>query len=96
MKNKETQTDLVIGEKYFFRTLTFYYIGILSKADPRKYVISDACCVFDTGDFEEALCKGNLEKVKRYPKKMPDGSLFPVFLNRSIVVDISPWIHDLP
>jgi hypothetical protein len=79
---------LEIGRKYFIRTLSYHYVGLLIGLTDTRLVLEQASWVADSGRFGEALKSGGLDEVECYPTQ--------VFINRGVVVDESEWVHDLP
>lgn len=79
----------VIGEKYFIRTVTFYFTGRLVEVTAHELVLEEACWIADTGRFNVALAKGELGETEPYP----DGR---VMIGRGALVDASVWKHALP
>ena len=79
---------LTIGKKYFVRTLSYHYVGVLKGLNDNSMVLGDASWVADSGRFNQALANGTLSEVERYPGD--------VILNRNVVVDSSICSHSLP
>ncbi len=79
---------LEIGKSYFVRTISLYYVGRLVELSDKELLFDDASWVASTGRFGEALTSGDLSEIERYPDK--------VIVNRSMVVDSSEWLHELP
>lgn len=78
----------LIGNKYFFRTVTYHLtgkvVGVLGK---KILILKNAAWIADSGRFMGAIKNGELEEVE------PIGD---AFINLDTVTDFFPWIHDLP
>jgi hypothetical protein len=83
LPTRPSQPDSVweIGEKYFFRTVTLYYTGVLESVTDNELVLKQAAWIADTGRFNEAMETGEFNEVEVYPQ---DTS---VILNRSSMID---------
>jgi hypothetical protein len=84
----------MVGNKYFFRTVTYHIIGkvvrILSEQEVYTssiVLLKDASWVADSGRFMDAIKKGTLSEVE------PLGTWF---VNLETVTDFGPWNHPLP
>lgn len=76
-----------VGDKLFFRTVTFHLVGEVERVDGKWLKLKDAAWVADSGRFTQALKDGSLHEVE------PVGT---AFLNTDTVIDAFPWVHDLP
>jgi hypothetical protein len=77
-----------VGEKWFFRTVTFHVVGEITELCARGFVrLKDAAWVADTERFTQAIEKGALREVE------PVGA---VVVNTGAVTDAFPWTHSLP
>lgn len=74
--------------KVFIRTLTYHYIGIVNKETKKEIVLDKCVWVADSGEFTSAIKKGSLNEVEIIGDS--------VRLMKSNIVDIIPWIHDIP
>jgi len=77
----------LIGKKWFFRTVTYHLVGMVTKIMGNFLVLENASWIADSGRFMDCLKKGTLNEVE------PCG---PAFINISTVTDFFPWNHDLP
>ncbi len=76
-----------IGKRYFFKTLSHYYLGELVHQTAVHAVIKDASEVYETGALAEFFGKGKVKICER----VPDGWMVPLS-----GTCIGPWLHDLP
>lgn len=83
-----TETKFQVGASVFVRAVTFHYVGRIVSVDDRWMVLTDAAWVADSGRFADALNTGELSEVEPYPGE--------VAINLGAIVDVSPWLHDLP
>lgn len=86
MKEINSYEDL-IGEKFYFRTVTFHMTGQVKKIVGRFAYLSDAAWISDSGRFMQAIKDGTLDEVEPVGK---------AFINLDTVVDFFPWTHTLP
>jgi len=77
-----------IGENYIIRTVTMIQIGKLEAVYNQELVLSDACWVACTGQFNEALRTGKLESVQPFIDNINVG--------RGSIVESTAWRHKLP
>lgn len=77
----------MIGEKYFFRTVTYHMTGRVKKVIGSILELEDAAWIADSGRFMNAIKEGKLNEVE------PVGR---AYININTVVDFFPWIHPLP
>lgn len=85
-KEISSYEDLV-GEKLFFRTVTYHLVGEVKKIVGRFAYLKNASWVADSGRFMGAIKDGTLSEVE------PVGD---AFVNLDSVVDFFPWKHKLP
>lgn len=85
---EEGETVYKLGAKLFIRTVTYHYTGRVSFLSDKEIVLSDAAWVASSGRFAEALENGSLSEVEPYPGLCS--------INRDVIVDVSPWGHELP
>ena len=81
------QYEDLIGEKYFFRTVTYFLVGEVKGMVGRFVTLKNASVVFDTGRFMDCIKNGELNEVE------PVGE---AFINLDSVTDFFPWKHQLP
>ena len=79
--------DDLIGEKYYFRTVTFHIVGKVKKRMGNFFVMEKASWVPDSGRLMNAIKDGELNEVE------PVGN---ALINLDSVVDAFPWTHKLP
>jgi hypothetical protein len=85
---EEGESMYKLGAKLFVRTVTYHYTGRVSFLSEKEIVLSDAAWVASSGRFAEALETGELSEVEPYPGACS--------INRDVIVDCSPWNHELP
>ena len=85
-KDLSTLEDMV-GEKYFFRTVTYHMTGIVKKVIGSILELENAAWIADSGRFMNAIKNGELKEVE------PVGR---AYININTVVDFFPWKHPLP
>lgn len=85
-KEVNNYEDLV-GEKWYFRTVTYHSVGKVKKIVGRFAYLTEASWVADSGRFMNAIKDGTLSEVE------PVGT---AFINLDTVVDFFPWKHKLP
>lgn len=77
-----------VGEKWFFRTVTFHLVGEVAEICDGGFLrLKDAAWVADTERFTQAISKGALREVE------PVGC---AVVNIGSVTDALPWVHKLP
>lgn len=52
----------VVGKRYLFMTVTFYYDGIVAEVDDHRALLKDTWWVSATGKFAIALASGKWEE----------------------------------
>ena len=77
----------MVGEKFFFRTVTYHLTGKVKKVVGNIIQLEDAAWVADSGRFMNAIKEGKLNEVE------PVGT---AFININSVTDFFPWKHSLP
>lgn len=77
----------MVGEKFFFRTLTYHLTGKVKKVIGSILELEDAAWIADSGRFMQCIKDGVLNEVEPVGK---------AFLNISAVTDFFPWRHKLP
>ena len=87
-KEIDNYQDLV-GEKVFFRTVTYHALGEVKKIMGRFVHLKTASWVADTGRFMNWIKDG----VNSSSEIEPVGEMF---LNMDTVVDFFIWTHRLP
>lgn len=84
----EAKEFLRIGEKYFIRTVTLYYVGKLKDMSTRELILEEASWIPDTGRFHDCLRDGNFNEVEPFVED--------VAVQRDSIVDWTVWTHKLP
>lgn len=77
----------LVGEKWFFRTVTYHLVGEVKKIVGRFAHLKNASWVADSGRFMNAIKDGTLSEVEPVDE---------AFINLDTVVDFFPWVHPLP
>lgn len=77
----------MVGEKYFFRTVTYHMTGRVKKVIGSIIELENAAWIADSGRFMNAIKEGKLNEVE------PVGR---AYINIQTVVDFFPWKHALP
>ena len=85
-KDITTLSDMV-GEKFFFRTVTYHMTGRIKKVIGSILELENAAWIADSGRFMNAIKEGKLNEVE------PVGR---AYININSVVDFFPWRHALP
>ena len=76
------------GEKYIIRADPMYYVGRVLAITDCDLVLGEASWVADTGRWSNALQTGELSEVEPFVGK--------VIINRTRIVDMTVWGHNLP
>jgi hypothetical protein len=79
----------LVGEKVFFRTVTYHALGEVKKIVGRFVHLKNASWIADTGRFMNFIKDG----VQTNTEIEPVGEMF---LNMDTVVDFFIWKHKLP
>ena len=82
-----SKLDDLVGNKYFFRTVTYHMLGKVEKRFGNFLVLSNSSWIADSGRFMEAIKNGTLNEIE------PVGT---TYLNLETVTDFFPWKHPLP
>lgn len=82
-----TSLQDMVGEKFFFRTVTYHMTGRVKKVIGSIIELENAAWIADSGRFMNAIKEGKLNEVE------PVGR---AFINIQTVVDFFPWKHSLP
>ncbi len=82
-----TSLSDMVGEKFFFRTITYHMTGRVKKVIGSILELENAAWIADSGRFMNAIKEGKLNEVE------PVGR---AYINISSVVDFFPWKHALP
>ena len=77
----------MIGEKWFFRTVTYHLVGQIVKKVGQFFVLDNASWVADSGRFMNAIKDGKLSEVEPVGRTM---------VNIDSITDAFPWKHKLP
>ena len=89
---EEEQVDMncmddLIGNKVFFRTVTYHMVGKITNRVGMFVQLKDASWVADSGRFADAIRSGTLKEVE------PVGTCW---VNLNTCTDFFPWKHSLP
>ena len=82
-----SELDDLIGEKFFFRTVTYHLTGKVVKRIGSLLELEKAAWIADSGRFTECIKNGELSEVEPVGK---------AWINLSTVIDFFPWKHQLP
>lgn len=77
----------MIGKTFFFRTVTYHFVGKVVKTFGSYVQLERASWVADSGRFMQAVKEGSLSEVE------PLGEWY---VNMDTVTDFGPWNHALP
>lgn len=77
----------MVGEKYFFRTVTYHLTGRVKKVIGNILELENAAWIADSGRFMQAIKDGTVKEVE------PVGR---AYININSVTDFFPWKHPLP
>lgn len=69
-----------LGAKYFIRTVTMHHTGKLVEVGDKELVLEDAAWIADSGQFTNAIEKGDFSEVEMFPKGR-------VIIGRGAVID---------
>ena len=81
------EIDDLIGNKFFFRTVTYHCVGKVEKRIGDFLELSTASWIPDSGRFMDTIKNGSLEEIE------PVGKMY---VNIKSLVDFFPWTHPLP
>jgi hypothetical protein len=79
--------DELVGQKWFFRTVTYHLVGKVKKRLGSFVILQDASWIANSGRFMQAIKDGVLNEIE------PVGD---ALLNLNTVTDAFPWKHKLP
>ncbi len=82
------RNEFEIGESVFIRTVTYHHVGRVIGETPMFIMLEECSWVADSGRFNTALTTGELSEVEPMPGV--------VRVNKSSIVDVSRWSHELP
>lgn len=77
----------MVGEKFFFRTVTYHLTGRVKKVIGSILELENAAWIADSGRFMQAIKEGTLNEVE------PVGR---AYINVNSITDFFPWKHPLP
>ena len=77
----------MVGEKYFFRTVTYHLTGRVKRIIGSIVELENAAWIADSGRFMQAIKNGELKEVEPVGK---------AYININSVTDFFPWKHKLP
>lgn len=79
----------LVGQKWFFRTVTYHLLGKVKKIAGRFIVLENAVWVGDSGRFSDFLKTGPSQSAELEP-------CGTALLNSESIVDAFPWKHEIP
>jgi hypothetical protein len=79
--------DSLIGQAWFFRTVTYFIVGRITKRIGNFFLLEDASWIADTGRFMDCIKSGTYNECE------PVGA---ALVNTASIVDAFPWNHQLP
>jgi hypothetical protein len=82
-----TSLSDMVGEKFYFRTVTYHLTGRVKKVIGSILELENAAWIADSGRFMNAIKEGKLNEVE------PVGR---AYINIQSVTDFFPWRHALP
>lgn len=82
-----TSLSDMVGEKFYFRTVTYHLTGRVKKVIGSILELENAAWIADSGRFMNAIKEGKLNEVE------PVGR---AYINIQSVTDFFPWRHELP
>jgi len=82
-----TSLSDMVGEKFYFRTVTYHLTGRVKKIIGFMLELENAAWIADSGRFMNAIKEGKLNEVE------PVGR---AYINIQSVTDFFPWAHPLP
>ena len=82
-----TSLQDMVGEKFYFRTVTYHLTGRVKKVIGSILELENAAWIADSGRFMNAIKEGKLSEVE------PVGR---AYINIQSVTDFFPWRHSLP
>ena len=82
-----SELDDLVGNKFFFRTVTYHLVGKVVKRIGNILELKDASWIANSGRFMQAIKDGTLNEVE------PVGT---AYLNLQTVTDFFPWKHSCP
>jgi len=82
-----TSLQDMVGEKFYFRTVTYHLTGRVKKVIGSILELENAAWIADSGRFMNAIKEGKLNEVE------PVGR---AYINIQSVTDFFPWRHALP
>jgi len=85
---KVAESPIEIGEKLFFRTVTYHLLGEVEEIHGNWVLLKKCCWVADSGRWHTALADGELSEVEMCGDYC--------WVNLDTVTDIHPWNHKLP
>ena len=82
-----SELPFIIGKPYLIRTVTYHMLGKIECVSGNFLVLSSASWIADSGRFNEAIAKGNLNEIEYVGDAI-------VAVNA--IVDCFPWSHKVP
>ena len=82
-----TSLQDMVGEKFFFRTVTYHMTGRVKKVIGSIIELENAAWIADSGRFMNCIKEGKVNEVE------PVGR---AYININSITDFFPWKHALP
>ena len=82
-----TSLSDMVGEKFYFRTVTYHLTGRVKKVIGSILELENAAWIADSGRFMACIKNGTVNEVE------PVGR---AYININSVTDFFPWKHKLP
>lgn len=79
--------DEMVGQKWFFRTVTYHLVGRVTKRLGNFLLLEDAAWVADSGRFTNTVKNGTYSEAE---------IIGTALVNLDTVTDAFPWAHSLP
>ena len=88
MATAQSKELKLVGNSYFFRTVTYHMVGkVVAQHANGLIELDEASWVADSGRFMQAIREGKLNEVEPVGK---------AYINLKGVTDFFPWVHALP
>lgn len=88
LKYQKREIPFIVGNAYFFRTVTYHATGRVKAIVGNFLVLEEAAWIADSGRFRDAIMKGILSEVEPVDVEM--------YLNVDSITDAFEWISELP
>jgi hypothetical protein len=91
-KKEAKELPFEIGRKYFIRTITYHFVGLLIDIKGDFLIFKQASWIADDGRFSNLVKTGEWDssaEIEPFYDKEP-------FINLTSIIDGFEWKHDLP